>query len=68
MYELLVYWIIHEDYIRLKVLFIKNWQVIKKMNVKPKMFPFLAVIHRHVRNPSKNLGLNSLKVTQQVNS
>lgn len=33
------------------------------MNVKPKMFPFLAVIHRHVRNPSKNLGLNSLKVT-----
>lgn len=38
------------------------------MNVKPKMFPFLAVIHRHVRNPSKNLGLNSLKVTQQVNS
>lgn len=32
------------------------------MNVKPKMFPFLAVIHRHVRNPSENLGLNSLKV------
>ena len=54
---------LHKTYVKYYLLKIGK---LLKMNVK--MFPFLAVIHRHVRNPSENLGLNSLKVTQHVNS